>query len=73
MLFTEIAVARFEVLTSVLMKIRMLHRVDWIIVTGVSKERISFIFRVKQSKNSAHCSWVEDLYFLNSRTLVPES
>lgn len=40
--FMEIIVARFDVLTSLLMKIQMSRCVDWRIVTDVSNERSSF-------------------------------
>jgi hypothetical protein len=59
-----IMVARFDVLTSLFMKIQMSRYVDWRIVTDVSNERSSCIFRVRQFKNNAHSSWVEDVYFL---------
>lgn len=62
--FMEIIVARFDVLTSLLMKIQMSRCVDWRIVTDVSNERSSFNFRIRQFKISAHCSWVEDFYVL---------
>jgi hypothetical protein len=64
MLFMGTMVARFDVLISLLMKILMSRFVDWRIVTDVSNERSSCIFRVRQFRNSAHSSWVEDVYFL---------
>jgi hypothetical protein len=63
MLFMGIMVARFDVLT-LLMKIQMLRCVDLRIITDVSNEQGCCIIRVRQSKNSAHASWVEDVYFL---------
>ena len=63
-LFMGIMVARFDVLTSLLMKIQMSRCVDWRIITDVSNERSSCIFRDRQFEKSAHTSWVEDVYFL---------
>jgi hypothetical protein len=59
-----IMVGKFDVLTSLLMKIQMSRCVGWRIVTDVSNELSSCKFRVRQLKNSAHSSWIEDMYFL---------
>jgi len=64
MLFMGIIVARFDILKSLLIKIQMSRCMDWRIVTDVSNEQGSCIIRVRQFKNSAHFSWVEDVYFL---------